>query len=151
MRVVVVTPAVPHPFGETAARGLYVLVSGLLARGVEVICLVAGTESPARLREAQEWLQRTDGAANLQLDVFPLALRPALLRKWRSLRRPFSETLYARGLTAALARHAATGYDVLHLEQLWSGWVGAARPRALLNVYQFEIVDWEHRRLDSWG
>ena len=49
MRVVVVSPAVPHPFGETAARGLYVLVSGLLERGAQVVCLVATTESESRI------------------------------------------------------------------------------------------------------
>ena len=151
MRVVVVSPAVPHPFGETAARGLYVLVSGLLARGSEVTCFVAGTESPTRVREARQWLQRSDGAVNLRLEIFPLTLTPAARRKWRSLWRPFSETLYARGLADALARTAAaSGYDVLHLEQLWSGWLGMSRPRALLNVYQLEIVDWEQRQLGSW-
>ena len=55
------------------------------------------------------------------------------------------------GLAEALARHEASGYDVLHLEQLWSGWLGRGRARALLNVYQLEIVDWERRRLGGWG
>jgi len=151
MRVVVVSPAVPHPFGETAARGLYVLVSGLASRGIEVACLVAGTESASRIREAREWLGRTAGGDKLRLDVFPLTVRPVALRKWRSLWRPFSETLYARGLATALERQMANGYDVLHLEQLWSGWLGRGRPRTLLNVYQLEVVDWEQRRLGGWG
>ena len=151
MRVVVVTPAVPHPFGETAARGLSVLVSGRLARGAQVRCLVAATESDARIAEARQWLEGLAGAGNLEVDVFPLALRPVLLRKWRSLWRPFSETRYAHGLAAALARHEAGGYDVLHLEQLWSGWLGLDRARALLNVYQLEVVDWEARRPDGWA
>jgi len=34
----------------------------------------------------------------------------------------------------------ARGYDVLHLEQLWSGWFGFY-PRSLLNVHHFEIID----------
>ena len=151
MRVVVVSPAVPHPFGETAARGLYVLVSGLLERGAQVVCLAATTESESRIAEARTWLQRSGGAGHLQLEVFPLAVRPALVRKWRSLWRPFSETLYASGLAESLARHQASGYDVLHLEQLWSGWLGRGRARALLNVYQLEIVDWERRPLGGWG
>src|SRR4030095_7553051 len=151
MRVVVVSPAVPHPFGETAARGLYVLVSGLAARGIEVACLVAGTESASRISEAREWLGRAEGGDKLRLDVFPLTVRPVALRKWRSLWRPFSEMLYARGLATALERQMASGYDVLHLEQLWSGWLGRGRPRTLLNVYQLEVVDWEQRRLGSWG
>ena len=151
MRVVVVSPAVPHPFGETAARGLYVLVSGLASRGIEVACLVAGTESPSRIREAREWLGRTAGGDKLRLDVFPLTVRPVALRKWRSLWRPFSETLYARGLATALEGQMASGYDVLHLEQLWSGWLGRGRPRTLLNVYQLEVVDWDDGSVNLGG
>lgn len=151
MRVVVVTPAAPHPFGETAARGLSVLVSGLLAGGAQVRCLVAATESDARIAQARQWLEQLPGARNLELEVFPLAVRPMWRRKWRSLWRPFSETRYARGLAAALARHEAGGCDVLHLEQLWSGWLGLDRPRALLNIYQLEIVDWQGRRPDGWA
>jgi hypothetical protein len=148
---VVVSPAVPHPFGETAARGLYVLVTGLLERGIQVKCLVATTETESRVREARATLGAVNGGSHLQLDVFPLTVRPVALRKWRSLWRPFSETRYAHGLAEALARHEASGYDVLHLEQLWSGWLGLGRARALLNVYQLEIVDWEGRRLSGWG
>jgi glycosyltransferase involved in cell wall biosynthesis len=151
VRVVIVTPAAPHPFGETAARGLSVLIDGLLARGAHVRCLVAATESQARIAEARRWLEALPGARHLELEVFPLALRPVLRRQWRSLWRPFSETRYAHGLAAALARSEATGYDVLHLEQLWSGWLGLGRRRALLNVYQLEIVDWEGRRPDGWA
>ena len=35
MKIIVVTPAVPHPFGDTAARWSYVLITELLARGNE--------------------------------------------------------------------------------------------------------------------
>jgi glycosyltransferase involved in cell wall biosynthesis len=151
VRVVIVTPAAPHPFGETAARGLSVLIDGLLARGAHVHCLIAATESDARIAEARRWLEHLPGARHLVLDVFPLGLRPVLRRKWRSLWRPFSETRYAHGLAAALTRSEATGCDVLHLEQLWSGWLGLGRRHALLNVYQLEIVDWEGRRPEGWA
>ena len=147
MKVVVVSPAVPHPFGETAARGLYVLVVGLLARGAHVTCLVVTEEDDARVRDARQRLAAAPGSGRCELEIFAPRVRPVLLRKLRSAWRPFSETLYAGGFAPALARHAATGYDVLHLDQLWSGWAGLARPRALLNVYQLEIVDWEQRRL----
>jgi polysaccharide biosynthesis protein PslH len=151
MKVVVVSPAVPHPFGETAARGLYVLVVGLLARGAHVTCLVVTEEDDARVRDARQRLAVAPGSERCELEIFAPRVRPVLLRKLRSAWRPFSETLYAEGFAAALARHAATGYDVLHLDQLWSGWAGLARPRALLNVYQLEIVDWEQRRLRTIG
>jgi glycosyltransferase involved in cell wall biosynthesis len=146
VKVVVVSPAVPHPFGETAARGLYVLVTGLLARGIGVSCLVVTEEDAARVREARERLAASPGAEHLELVVFAPTVRPVALRKLRSLRRPFSETLHADGLAAALERQAAAGWDVLHLDQLWSGWVGLERRRVLLNVYQLEVIDWEARR-----
>jgi glycosyltransferase involved in cell wall biosynthesis len=147
VRVIVVSPAVPHPFGETAARGLYVLVTGLVARGAHVVCLVVTEEDAARVAEARQRLQAAPGSGRLELHTFTPGVRPTVLRKLRSLRRPFSETLYAPGFAVALTQHAADGYDVLHLDQLWSGWAGLGRPRKLLNVYQLEIVDWEHRRL----
>jgi glycosyltransferase involved in cell wall biosynthesis len=150
MRVLVVSPAVPHPFGETAARGLYVVVSGLLAQGIHVACLVVTEEDASRVHDARQRLQAA-GSGHLELAVFEPSVRPVWLRKLRSLRRPFSETLYAGGFASALARHAERGYDVLHLDQLWSGWVGLARPRALLNVYQLEVIDWESRRLRTVG
>ncbi len=146
MKVVVVTPAVPHPFGETAARGLYALIAGLLARGIRVSCLVVTQEDAARVREARARLAASPGAERLELAVFAPTVRPVALRKLRSLRRPFSETLHGEGLTAALERQAVAGWDVLHLDQLWSGWVGLERRRVLLNVYQLEVIDWETRR-----
>jgi len=148
VKVVVVSPAVPHPFGETAARGLYVLLAGLLARGVDVTCLVVMEEDAARAREARARLEGA-GPGRFAMSLFAPTVRPAWRRRVRSLLRPFSETLHAEGFAAALAREAAAGYDVLHLDQLWSGWVGLRQPRTVLNVYQLEIVDWEHRRLQS--
>ena len=147
MKVVVVSPAVPHPFGETAARGLYALVTGLLERGIQVACLVVTQEDAARVREARQRLAAMAGADQLELAVFAPSVRPAWRRRLRSLRRPFSETLHADGFAAALACQTERDYDVLHLDQLWTGWAGIGRPRTLLNVYQLEIVDWEHRRL----
>ena len=90
-------------------------------------------------------------AQSPELDVFPLTVRPVALRKWRSLWRPFSETRYARGLAEALdaargerIRRAAPRAAVERVAR-------PGRPRALLNVYQLEVVDWERRRLGSWG
>jgi glycosyltransferase involved in cell wall biosynthesis len=146
VKVVVVTPAMPQPFGETAARGLDALVGGLLARGIHVSCLVVTEEDAASVRRARERLAGAPGAERLELTVFTPRRRPVLLRKLRSLRRPFSETLHAEGFGTALERQAAAGYDVLHLDQLWSGWAGLDRRRVLLNVYQLEVVDWAQRR-----
>ena len=53
MRIIVVTPAVPHPFGDTAARWFYVLITELVARGHEVVALVATEEPDERVRSEE--------------------------------------------------------------------------------------------------
>jgi glycosyltransferase involved in cell wall biosynthesis len=45
----------------------------------------------------------------------------------------------------------AQGYDVLHLEQMATGWLGVDVPRALLNVHYFDVIDRGHRENMSFG
>ena len=140
MRIIVVTPAVPHPFGDTAARWFYVLITELVARGHEVVALAATEEPEERVAEARQWLSKHDGQLTLhchRLKVDSAALR----RKWRNLVRPCSEILQDSALTDLLQRELAQGYDVLHLEQMATGWLGVDVPRALLNVHYFDVID----------
>ena len=145
MRIIVVTPAVPHPFGDTAARWFYVLITELLARGHEVVAVAATEESFERIAEAKQWLSKCDTQLSLhchRLQVDSFALR----RKWRNLVRPRSELLQDSSLTALLHRELAKGYDVLHLEQMSTGWLGLNVPRALLNVHFFDMIDWAEKK-----
>lgn len=68
-----------------------------------------------------------------------------LRRKWRSLRRPFSELAYAGKLKEALANEIRKGYDVLHLEHLWTGWLGLNLARSVVNIINLDIIDWQNR------
>src|SRR5262249_23216745 len=87
------------------------------------------------------------GRGRLRFDAFPLQSPVSpLRRKLRNALRPFSELVYAPGFRQILSRELARGYDVLHLEQLWSGWAGLGVPRALLNVHHLEIIDLEETR-----
>jgi polysaccharide biosynthesis protein PslH len=145
MRVVVVTPAVPHPFGDTAARWFYVLITELLARGNEVVVLAATEEPGERASEAKQWLSQHGEhlrlhCHRLQVDSF------ALRRKWQNLVRPRSELLQDSVLNGLLQRELAKGYDVLHLEQMSTGWLGLNVPRALLNVHYFDVIDWAEKK-----
>jgi glycosyltransferase involved in cell wall biosynthesis len=147
MRAVLVLPAAPVPFGDTAARWFHLLARDLLARGHQVSCLTVTDEPAATLREAQERLAAAAPTGRLRFQAFPL--RAPVHPAWRKLRnvwRPFSELLYAPGFRAALRAELARGYDVLHLEQLWSGWAGLDVPRALLNIHHLEIIDLEDAR-----
>ena len=144
MRIIVVTPAVPHPFGDTAARWFYVLITELLARGHEVVAVAATEEPEELLSEAKQWLSSHSGQLTLhchRLQVDSIVLR----RKWQNLVRPRSEMLQDSALTGLLHRELAKGYDVLHLEQMSTGWLGLGAPRALLNVHFFNVIDWAER------
>ena len=146
MRIIVVTPAVPHPFGDTAARWFYVLITELLARGHEVVALAATEESDARISETKQWLSKpglSKHGGQLTLHCHRLKVDSiALRRKWQNLVRPCSELLQDSDLTGLLQRELAKGYDVLHLEQMSAGWLGLGVPRALLNVLSFDVIDW---------
>jgi len=145
MRVVIVTPAVPHPFGDTAARWFYVLINELLSRGNEVVTIAATEEPDARVSEAKQWLSKYSGKLTLhchclQVDSF------ALRRKWQNLVRPRSELLQDSTFTALLRSELEKGYDVLHLEQMATGWLGLNMPRTLLNVHFFDVIDWADKK-----
>jgi len=152
MKIVVVTPAAPHPFGDTAAKWLYVMIRELLTGGHDVSCITVSEEKPELLRDAEERL--SPSAVRSRFRLLPLGMNttvPIWRRKMRSLRRPFSEVLYSDGFGALLEAELRAGYDVLHLEQLWTGWAGMGRPRSLLNVHHFEIIDWEGRSPTGWS
>jgi glycosyltransferase involved in cell wall biosynthesis len=144
MKVIIVTPAVPHPFGDTAARWFYVLINELLGRSHQVVAIAATEESDARIREGKKWLSQHSGELTLhchRLQVDSFALR----RKWQNLIRPRSELLQDSSLVALLRGELAKGYDVLHLEQMSTGWLGLNVPRILLNVHFFDVIDWAQK------
>ncbi len=147
MKIIVVTPAVPHPFGDTAARWFYVLITELLKRGHEVVALAATEEPDERVSEAKKWLsQKEPFRGRLTLHFHRVKIDSfALRRKWQNLIRPRSELLQDSDLTGLLQEELAKGYDVLHLEQMSTGWLGVDVPRALLNVHYFDVIDWAEK------
>lgn len=144
LRVVLVCPAAPVPFGDTAARWFHLLTRELLAAGHEVSCLTVSDEPAARVAEAAALLADAPGPGRRRFRSFPMrSTLPAPCRKARSAWRPFSDVYYAPGFRAALADELGRGYDVLHLEQLWSAWAGVGVPRSLLNLHHLEVIDLE--------
>jgi polysaccharide biosynthesis protein PslH len=155
VKVILVTPAVPHPFGDTAARWFYVLITELLTRGHDVVAVAATEETDERISEAKTWLSRdalAKASGRLTLQCHRLRIDSgALRRKWRNLVRPRSEMLQDSVLTDLLQRELAKGYDVLHLEQMSTGWFGLGAPRALLNVHFFDVIDWAKKEQMDLG
>jgi polysaccharide biosynthesis protein PslH len=151
MTIVLVVPACPHPFGDTAAKWFDVLIRELVRRGHRVDLVCATEESDARVEESQRALSQVSGAGRLDVSFRRLILsRHPFRRKLSSLRRPFSEMMQADGIRRAVEDRLGRGYDVLHAEQLWSGWLAAGVPRSLLNVHHLEVIDREHERPRSW-
>jgi len=142
--VFIVTPTCPHPFGDTAAKWFDVLVRELVRRGHHVTLLCVTEEPAPRIAEARRALTGIAGSGRLDATIHPLAMtRPAWRRKLASLREPFSETRQADGVRQLVEGRLARGYDVFHLEQLWTGWLAAGVPRSVINVHHLEVIDME--------
>jgi glycosyltransferase involved in cell wall biosynthesis len=150
VKIIVITPAVPHPFGDTAARWFYVLITELLARDHEVVVLSATQESDAHIAEAEQWLK--PHAKKLDAHFHRLSVdRVTLRRKWRSFLQPGSELVQDKDFATLVRAKLAQGYDVLHLEQMSTGWLGVGAPRALLSVHFFDVIDFSARKSPSLG
>jgi glycosyltransferase involved in cell wall biosynthesis len=152
MTIVLVVPACPHPFGDTAAKWFDVLIRELVRRGHRVDLVCATEEPDARVEQSQRALSNVSGAGRLDVSFHRVTIpRHPIRRKLHSLRRPFSEIMQADGIRRAVADRLRRGCDVLHAEQLWSGWLIAGVPRSLLNVHHLEVIDREHDRPRSWN
>jgi glycosyltransferase involved in cell wall biosynthesis len=133
--VVLVLPDPPLPFGNAAGRWFYALLRGLTERGHRVTTFAVCRS--AFDRSATEDMYR-GGDYDLRLYTHPT--RSGIARKLESLRRPYGY-VFSPELERDLGERLAEGYDVLHLEQLWTGWTGWEHAeRALLNIhYLFEL------------
>jgi glycosyltransferase involved in cell wall biosynthesis len=152
LRIVLVMVEAPLPFGNAAARWFYVLLKGLVERGHRVTAFAACGKA-----DEIEKARALFPAPAYDLRLYPFPRRGGLMAKWDTLRRPYSYMFgpeFRRDLEDELAR----GFDVLHLEQLWGGWVGLAHAdRALLNVHHLVWIDLgespprsSRERLERW-
>lgn len=139
LRVVLVMIEPPLPFGNAAARSYYVLLKGLVARGHKVTAFAACSD-PRQIDQARDLFPAP--AYDLRPYLFPAAAKSPADRL-RTLRAPFSY-MFSAELRADLAATLAGGYDVLHLEQLWSAWLGLGHSdRALVSVHYLIGIDWQ--------
>jgi glycosyltransferase involved in cell wall biosynthesis len=150
-KIVMVVPACPAAFGDTAARWFDVAIRELVRRGhhVDLICVTG--ESAARVRDSRRALLEVPGPGTLDATFHPLVIsRSTLQRKVANTFRPFSEIEQADGVKRVLDTRLARGCDVLHVEQLWSGWLSAGVARSLLNVHHLEVIDNEDEPIAGW-
>src|SRR5580765_6871276 len=110
MTIVLVVPACPHPFGDTAAKWFDVLIRELVRRGHRIDLVCVTEESDARVEQSQRALSTVSGAGRLDVSFHRLILsRHHIGRRLYSLWRPFSETLQGDGIRRAVEHRLARG------------------------------------------
>jgi glycosyltransferase involved in cell wall biosynthesis len=133
-----VTPNEPFPFGQANGRWCHALLKGLECAGWDVRCLSVSTRNDWE-QGARDAFRDTD----VRLRFYTPgngASTSAWRRKWQTLREPFSYT-YSDALRRDLDRELQAGYDVLHLEQLWAGYLDHGTDRTLTSVHHLERLD----------
>jgi hypothetical protein len=134
----------PLPFGSAAARIYYALIKGLIERGHRVTAF-ATCSRPEEVAKAESMFP----SPAYDLRCFPHPTRSGLRAKWQTLRRPYSY-MFANSLRTALARELEAGYDILHLEQLLSGWLALDMiERSLVSVHYLSSIDLRDARPGS--
>ncbi len=136
-RVLLVLIEPPLPFGNAAGRWFYVLYKGLVERG----CAVTAFATCSKAEEA-EAARQLFPAPEYDLRIFQEAPRRGGLKsKLESLREPYSY-VFGPEMRSALGAELDRGFDVLHLEQLWSGWLGREHAaKAVLNIHYAFAID----------
>jgi glycosyltransferase involved in cell wall biosynthesis len=136
LRIVLAMIEPPLPFGNAAARWYYVLLRGLVERGHRVTAFAA-CSAAKDIPKAQALFPRP----RYDLRCYSFPQRYGIRAKIETLRRPYSYMFspeFVRDLKAAVA----SGADILHLEQLWSGWVGFGLSiPTLMSVLNLQTID----------
>ena len=137
LRVILVMTEPPLPFGHATARWSYVLLKGLAERGHRVAAFTASSKLRA-IEEAKALFPWP----NYDLRCYTHPKRNGLHAKWETLRRPYSY-MFGRGLRRDLGAELARGFDVLHLEGTWAGWLGRGNDafKVLLNCHNLYDID----------
>ncbi|MFQ4146235.1 glycosyltransferase family 4 protein [Chlorogloeopsis sp. ULAP02] len=137
LRVLLVINSPPLPFGNADARWYYVLLKGLVNKGHHVTAFTACS----KLEDIAK-TQALFPASDYDLRCYPIPNRnKGLIAKMETLKRPYSY-IFSPDLCQDLASELAKPYDILHLEQLWSGWLGLEhKERAVVNVHYLFSLD----------
>jgi glycosyltransferase involved in cell wall biosynthesis len=137
LRIIVVMVEPPLPFGNAAARQSYVLLKGLVERGHRVTAFATCSRA-ADIEEAGHVFP----APHYDLRCYAHAARQGLRAKWGTFLKPHSY-LFSAKMRLNLELELEKGFDVLHLEQLWSGWLGMSHvSKVLLNIHYLPSIDW---------
>jgi glycosyltransferase involved in cell wall biosynthesis len=137
LRVILVMLEPPLPWAHAASRWLYVLLKGLVDRGHRVTAFAAcGNRADISQSLSMFPPPRYD------LRCHDFRVRGTLAGKLQTIRRPHSH-LFSADMVHDLERELSAGYDVLHLEDTWSGWVaiGQDPSKVVLNFRSLYQID----------
>ncbi len=136
LRILLLLPVPPLPFGSAVARWFYVLLKGLVERGHDVTAFIVCHES-AEINKVHILFPKPD----FDICCYLITKRLGLMSKIHALQRPYSY-IFSPKLKQDLAIELAKPYDILHLEDLWSGWLGLKhREQAIVNVHYLFSLD----------
>ena len=137
LRIILVMLEPPLPFGRAVGRWYYVLYKGLLERGHDVMAIAACSQ-PDELEQVRRELP----ASHYDLRCVPTTVQSGWRSRLRTLQQPHHYA-FSDELRATLKTELERGYDVLHLEDLWTGWLGIEHARkAVLSLHYLFSIDW---------
>lgn len=140
-RIVIVFLEAPLPFGNAAARWYYVLLKGLVDRGHRVTAFAACSK-PSEIEEAKILFP----TPSYDLRCYLSQSKRPLTGKWHTLCRPYSY-MFSNHLRRDFEKVMDERADIVHLEQLWCGWMGTDESsKALLNIHHLCWIDLENTR-----
>lgn len=144
LKILLVLIEPPLPFGNAASRWFYVLLNELRARGHTVHVLVT-SDVKSDIEKSRKVF-----SDDPHFFIFPFGENKGLFGKLKTYLYPqkhqFSDTFIKK-----LEKLNPDNYDVLHLEQTWSGWVGLKwRDKVLINVHHLQTIDLEFVQTSSW-
>ena len=120
------------------------MLRGLTTRGHRVTAF-APCPDPRDRAEAKRIFPEPE----YEVHFFDYARLGRAASKLAAFTRPQSY-LHSRELAAALNRRLDAPYDVIHIEQHWSGWLARqARPRTIVNVHWLFRLDCETSRVQG--
>ncbi len=137
LRILLVISSPPLPFGNADARWYYVLLKGLNAKGHRVTAFVP-CSTPEEIDKTQALFPAPD--YDLRCYLIPNQ-KNGPIAKMKTIQQPYSY-IFSPLLRQDLASELIKPYDILHLEQLWSGWLGLQhKKKALVNVHYLFSID----------
>ena len=146
-KIVVLTPSLPLPFGTADARWLCALLPELAHRGHDVVCLSCTEEALDTVALAEA----NCSAKGIAFRHVPFDLSESVVRrKARSMLHPHSEFSRCSALSLALEQERAVGWDVLHVEHIYTSWATQDMPRAVTYLHYLSDVDWADRAGLGW-